>query len=361
MFLVKRILASRAVRRLPGSFEPGNNLIFCNKYSTKESHRPTSLVGRDFLTLRDYSAAEIETLLWTAKDLKTRIKINKSAYQPLTGKSMVAIFQKRSTRTRVSTEVGFNLLGGNTVVLSPEDGHLGVNESIADTSRVLSGFADIILARVYSHSILEEMSRAADVPIINALSDSYHPLQILADLLTLQERFGHLRGLTVSWIGDGNNVVHSLLMACPKLGINLRVATPRGYECEEGIVSDAKKFSDQAGTELTLTDDPEKCVRNADVIVTDTWISMGQEKEKQERLKAFAGYQVTKQLAGLAKENWVFLHCLPRKTEEVTDDVFNDRQRSLVWQEAENRMWTVMAMALLLLTDHQPSIAKPKF
>lgn len=329
--------------------------------ASRKEQSSTSLIGRDFLTLRDFSPTEIETLLWTAKDLKTQVKTNKAVYQPLVGKSMAAIFQKRSTRTRVSAEVGFGLLGGQTVILSPEDGHLGVNESVKDTARVLSGFVDLVFARVYGHDLLEEMSSVANVPIINGLSDSYHPLQVLADLLTLQEHFGHLKGLTISWVGDGNNIVHSLLMACPKMGINLRVATPRGYECNQQVLSDAKRFSQMSGSELFLTDDPVESVRDADVIVTDTWISMGQEKEKTERLKAFSGYQVTQKLAGYAAAKWVFLHCLPRKAEEVTDDVFYDRERSLVWLEAENRKWTAMAVMLHLLTDHKPSIPKPTF
>lgn len=324
-----------------------------------------SFVGKSFLTLKQFSRPEIEKLLWTASDLKLRIKQNNEPFRPLAGKTLATIFQKRSTRTRVSSEVGFSLLGGKPVFLSPDDIHLGVSESVYDSGRVLSGFVDLILARVYGHKVLTDLASASTVPIINGLSDAYHPLQILADLLTLQEHFGRLKGLRIAWVGDGNNITHSFLMACPKLGIDLRVATPKGYECDQSIVSDAessiKEYIKDA-PELMFTNDPKEAVHKADVIVTDTWISMGQEKEKQERLKAFHGYQVTRELCNGANKDWVFLHCLPRKQEEVNDDVFYDEKRSLVWTEAENRMWTVMSVMLHLLKDHNsPKSNKPKF
>jgi ornithine carbamoyltransferase len=262
----------------------------------------------------------------------------------------------------MATEVGFGLLGGRPIFLSPDDVHFGVSESVRDSARVISGFVDLILARVYGHQVLTELSQYSQVPVINGLSDTYHPLQILADLLTLQEHFGSLKGLKLAWVGDGNNIVHSLMMACPKLGMDLRIATPKGYECNKEVIADAIPFSIKSGAQLMFTTDPREAVHQADVIVTDTWISMGQEKEKKERLKAFSEYQVTRQLCKEASKDWVFMHCLPRKAEEVTDDVFYDEKRSLVWSEAENRMWTVMAVMLHLLMEYpSPKSAKPKF
>ncbi|XP_041352151.1 ornithine transcarbamylase, mitochondrial-like isoform X2 [Gigantopelta aegis] len=303
---------------------------------------PQSLIGRDFLTLKDFTPAEIKQLLWTAKDLKTRIKLQKEIVRPLIGKSIAMIFQKRSTRTRLSTETGMTLLGGHAAFLGPDDIHLGVNESVKDSARVLTRMCDLILARVYSQKDLDDLAEESSAPVISGLSDLYHPLQILADFLTLQEHFGYLRGLKIAWVGDGNNITHSLMMGCGKLGIDLSVATPRN------------------DMQFHTTNDPLEAVYRANVIVTDTWISMGQEEEKQKRLNDFAGYQVTRKMLKEVHNDWVFLHCLPRKPEEVDDDIFYDKH-SIVWQEAENRKWTVMAVMLHLLTDYTPASYIPKF
>eukprot|EP00795_Rhopilema_esculentum_P017657 gene17657-9305_t len=259
-----------------------------------------------------------------------------------------------------NSSTGFSVLGGHAISLSPDDAHLGVNETIKDTARVLSRLSDIALARVYGHSDLEEMSSEASVPIVNGLSETYHPLQSLADFQTLMEHYGHLRGLKMAWVGDGNNIVHSLMMAAPRLGVDLNIATPKGYEVFPEVAKDADEFAEQCSTKIAYTNDPREACKGANVIVTDTWISMGQEEEKAARLKAFAGYQVTKKLTSLAADNWCFLHCLPRKQEEVDDEVFYS-DRSLVWDEAENRKWTVMSVLLNLLKDYQPTIPKPKF
>ncbi|XP_013797158.2 ornithine transcarbamylase, mitochondrial isoform X2 [Apteryx mantelli] len=300
------------------------------------------LKGRDLLTLQNYTADELKYLVWMASDLKQRIK-HKGEYLPLMqGKSLAMIFEKRSTRTRLSTETGFALLGGHPCFLTTQDIHLGTNESLTDTARVLSSMTNAILARVYKHTDLDLMTKEATIPIINGLSDSYHPLQILADYLTLQEHYGGLNGLTVTWIGDGNNVLNSIMMSAAKLGMHLRIATPK------------------YGTKLLLTTDPLEAANGANVLVTDTWISMGQEEEKKERLKAFQGYQITMQTAKSAASNWTFLHCLPRKPEEVDDEVFYSPQ-SLVFQEAENRKWTIMAVMVSLLTDYSPQLQKPTF
>ncbi|RVE58425.1 hypothetical protein OJAV_G00208920 [Oryzias javanicus] len=314
-----------------------------------------SLKGRSCLTLKDFNSEEIKRLLWVSGDLKHQIKQKKQYLPLLQGKSIAMIFEKRSTRTRMSTETGMALLGGHPCFLTSQDIHLGVNESCTDTARVLSGLCDLVLARVYSHSTLEELHREASIPIINGLSDLYHPIQILADFLTLQEHYGSLSGLTVSWIGDGNNVLHSFMMAAAKLGVHLRVATPKSYEPDQSVVEEAKHLSKQHGTQLVLTSDPMEAAHGSNVLVTDTWISMGQEEEKKKRLKDFQGYQITMKTGSVAKPDWTFLHCLPRKTEEVDDQVFYST-RSLVFNEAENRKWTIMGLMVSLLTDYSPQI-----
>ncbi|XP_055006254.1 ornithine transcarbamylase, mitochondrial [Boleophthalmus pectinirostris] len=318
------------------------------------------LKGRSFLTLKDFGSDEIKKLLWVSGDLKHRIKQNNEYLPLLQGKSIAMIFEKRSTRTRMSTETGFALLGGHPCFLTSQDIHLGVNESSTDTARVLSGLCDIVLARVYSHSTLEELAKEASIPIINGLSDMYHPIQILADFLTLQEHYGSLNGLTVSWIGDGNNVLHSFMMTAAKLGVHLKIATPKGYEPEDSVMQEAQRLSKKYGTQLVLTTDPMEAAHDSNVLVTDTWVSMGQEEEKKKRLKDFDGYQITMQTGSVARPDWTFLHCLPRKPEEVDDQVFYS-PRSLVFSEAENRKWTIMGLMVSLLTDYSPKTPMMKF
>ncbi|KAG8450539.1 hypothetical protein GDO86_002984 [Hymenochirus boettgeri] len=322
--------------------------------------RHTQLKGRNLLTLKNYKAEEIKYLLWIAADLKHRIKHNGEYLPLLQGKSLAMIFEKRSTRTRLSTETGFALLGGHPCFMTKQDIHLGVNESLKDTARVLSGMTDAVLARVYHQADLDLLAKEASVPIVNGLSDLYHPIQILADYLTLQEYFGHLKGLTISWIGDGNNVLNSIMMSAAKLGINLHIATPKGYEPDSSIISSAEQFSKEFGTQLFMTNDPLEAAVGANVLVTDTWVSMGQEEEKKKRLMDFKGYQITMQTGKVASTDWIFLHCLPRKPEEVDDEVFYS-PKSLVFQEAENRKWTIAAVMVSLLTDYTAQLAKPSF
>uniref|UniRef100_A0A8C5SNF0 ornithine carbamoyltransferase n=1 Tax=Laticauda laticaudata TaxID=8630 RepID=A0A8C5SNF0_LATLA len=301
----------------------------------------TKLKGQDLLTLQNYTPEEIKYLLWVASDLKNRIKYKKEHLPLLQGKSLAMIFEKRSTRTRLSTEIGFELLGGHPCFLTLQDIHLGINESISDTARVLSTMTDAILARVYKHCDLITLAEEAVIPVINGLSDFDHPIQILADYLTLQEHYRSLNGLTLSWIGDGNNVLNSILLSAAKFGMNLHVATPKGFEPDPTVIKIAEEYSVKYGTKLLLTTNPLEAAKGASVLMTDTWISMGQEEEKQKRLKAFQGYQITMQTAQDAASDWTFLHCLPRKPEEVNDEVFYS-PRSLVFQEAENRKWTIM-------------------
>lgn len=334
-------------------------------FKTHHSHwargfRSASLKGRSCLTLKDFSSEEIKKLLWVSGDLKQRIKHEKQYLPLLQGKSIAMIFEKRSTRTRMSTETGFAVLGGHPCFLTSQDIHLGVNESCTDTARVLSGFCDIVLARVNCHSTLEELEKEASIPIINGLSDLYHPIQILADFLTLQEHYGSLSGLTVAWIGDGNNVLHSFMMTAAKLGVHLKIATPKGYEPNQDVLAEAQRLSKQHGTQLVLTSDPMEAAHGSDVLVTDTWVSMGQEEDKKKRLEDFKGYQITMQTGSVAKPGWTFMHCLPRKKEEVDDHVFYS-PHSLVFPEAENRKWTIMGLMVSLLTDYTPQTPLMKF
>eukprot|EP00555_Chaetoceros_dichaeta_P003992 CAMPEP_0198251740 /NCGR_PEP_ID=MMETSP1447-20131203/2477_1 /TAXON_ID=420782 /ORGANISM="Chaetoceros dichaeta, Strain CCMP1751" /LENGTH=263 /DNA_ID=CAMNT_0043936831 /DNA_START=42 /DNA_END=833 /DNA_ORIENTATION=+ len=262
------------------------------------------------------------------------------------------IFQKRSTRTRVSTETGASLLGAHALFLGPSDIQLGVNESMRDTAQVLSRFNDLILARVFQHEDIVELGEWAEVPVINALSELHHPLQTLADLMALEERFGGLRGKTVSWVGDGNNVLHDLMLGCTKVGMNVRIATPAGYNCDPTILRKTEELTIDNGTEPVFTTHvAAEAVVGSDVIATDTWVSMGQEDEKAKRMADFAGYEVNSELMAKANPGAVFLHCLPRHPEEVTDEVFYS-EASLVFPEAENRMWTVMAIMAAQLGKH---------
>lgn len=279
---------------------------------------------------------------------------------------MALMFSKRSTRTRVATETAVAYLGGHAMFLGSQDIQLGVNESLLDTSKVVSSMVDGIMARVGAHSEIETLARYSTVPIINALSDLYHPTQILADLMTLHELYTPkgtlphtvspaetLKNLRLAWVGDGNNIMHSLMLQLPKVGMHMTMATPKGYEPNAAILKQARDNALQAGTELLgVFHDPKEAIQDADVIVTDTWISMGQEEEKKQRLKDFAGYQLTREMIAEsgAKADWKFLHCLPRKQEEVTDDVFYS-PRSHVFQEAENRKWTILACINQLLVQ----------
>ena len=305
------------------------------------------MTKRDFLTLKDYSKDEIIKILELSQQYKEKFKKMESD-EPLKHKTLAMIFQKRSTRTRVSTETAMHFLGGHALFLGMSDIQLGKNETLKDTALVLSRFNQAILARVYDHSDVEELARHATVPVINALSDKYHPMQILADLLTIKEHFGKLEGLTLAWVGDGNNVCHSLMIGTQKVGMNMKIATPKGYEPASDVIEYAKTLAEQNNTTLFLTNDPKEAVKGADIIVTDTWISMGQDEEREQRLKAFQGYQVTFELAKEANPNWKFMHCLPRKPHEVDDEVFYS-ERSIVFDEAENRLHTAMGLLVYLM------------
>ncbi|MCL0067446.1 ornithine carbamoyltransferase [Peptococcaceae bacterium] len=304
--------------------------------------------GRDLLTLADYTSEEIHTILNVALQLKEMHK--KRIPTPyLQGKTLGMIFQKASTRTRVSFEVGMYQLGGQALFLSLNDMQLGRGETIADTARVLSRFLDGIMIRTSKQSDVEEMAEHADIPVINGLTDLTHPCQALADLFTIMEYKKKLKGLKLAYIGDGNNIAHSLLIASSKVGMNISVATPKGYEPDQTITMIAKDEADRNDADIVISNDPFDAVKDADVVVTDVWASMGQESEAEDRAKAFKDYQVNSKLVSNAKPDFIFLHCLPaHRGEEVTSDVI-DGVHSVVWDEAENRLHVQKAVLALLL------------
>ncbi|BAA29817.1 ornithine carbamoyltransferase [Pyrococcus horikoshii] len=307
-----------------------------------------SLKGRDLLCLQDYTPEEIWTILETAKMFKIWQKIGKP-HRLLEGKTLAMIFQKPSTRTRVSFEVAMAHLGGHALYLNAQDLQLRRGETIADTARVLSRYVDAIMARVYAHKDVEDLAKYASVPVINGLSDFSHPCQALADYMTIWEKKGTIKGVKVVYVGDGNNVCHSLMIAGTKLGADVVVATPEGYEPDKKVIKWAEQNAAESGGSFELLHDPVKAVKDADVIYTDVWASMGQEAEAEERRKIFRPFQVNKDLVKHAKSDYMFMHCLPaHRGEEVTDDVI-DSPNSVVWDEAENRLHAQKAVLALLL------------
>ncbi|GME28083.1 Ornithine carbamoyltransferase [Neofusicoccum parvum] len=330
-------------------------------YSSPASPQTSPFAPRHFLSIADLTPKELATLVRNAHSHKQAIKsgsIPKNLLGALSGKTVAMTFSKRSTRTRVSTEGAVTALGGHPMFLGKEDIQLGVNESLYDTSVVISSMVSCIFARVNSHSDVANLAKHSSVPVINALCDLYHPLQTIADYLTIYEAFPTssspagltqslgLEGLKIAWVGDANNVLFDLAIASAKLGVDVAVATPKGYEIPASmrrVIADAAASAPKAG-KLIETTVPEEAVKGADILVTDTWVSMGQEEEKVKRLKAFEGFQITSELAkrGGAKESWKFMHCLPRHPEEVSDEVFYS-PKSLVFPEAENRLWAAIS------------------
>jgi len=305
---------------------------------------------KHFLSLSNLSGDEIEHLLTLALELKAEWQ--RGGNRPiLRGKTLGMIFQKPSLRTRVSFEMAMLHLGGHALYLSPNEIQLGQRESIADVARVLSRYVDAIMARVFAHQDVEELARFASVPVINGLSDFSHPCQGLADLLTILEHKGPLNNLKVAYIGDGNNVATSLAFGAARTGLNMVIASPPGYELPANVVDQARRLSRQNGAQLILTRDPYEAVRNADVIYTDVWISMGQEAERTQRLRDFPPYQVNEALLAAAQRDVVVMHCLPaHRGQEITDGVI-DGPRSVVFDQAENRMHAQKAILVWLLTE----------
>lgn len=309
-----------------------------------------SLKGRHLLWLADYTSEEIRYILSTTAVMKERFYSGERVIPVLAGKTIAMIFQKPSTRTRVSFDVAARQLGGHAITLNWNELQLGRGETIADTARVLSRYVDGIVARVFKHSDLEELARFSSVPVINGLSDLVHPVQALSDMFTIQEKKGRLEGLKLAFVGDGSdNVLHSLLLACSKLGVNITVATPKGYEPDKRVLSVAEEEAAKTGALVEVVRDPFEAVKGADVVYTDVWVSMGQESERERRLRDLRDYQVNVELMKHAKRDAIFMHCLPaHRGEEVVDEVIDGRW-SVVWDQAENRLHTQKAILALLI------------
>ena len=302
---------------------------------------------KDFISLHDCSQEEVSALLELALKLKKEQKAG-IAHPILKGKTLGMIFTKSSTRTRVSFEVGMVQLGGYPMFLSSHDIQLGRGESIYDTAKVLERFLDGIMIRTFAHQDVLDLAEYADIPVINALTDLLHPCQVLADLQTVYEHKGKLEGLKLAYIGDGNNMAHSLMYGCAKMKLDCAIATPSGYQCAPAVVAAAKEDF-QSGAKLLLTEDPKEAIKDADVVYTDTWVSMGMESEKEERIKVFMPYQVNSELMSHAKDDAIFLHCLPAyRGYEVTAEVIDGKQ-SVIFDEAENRLHAQKAVMAALM------------
>jgi ornithine carbamoyltransferase len=299
---------------------------------------------KDLLSILDLSADELESLLDLAASLKASRAGNRLPPH-LPGRTLGMIFEKASTRTRISFEVGMYELGGSALFLSSQDMQLGRGEEIRDTARILSRYVSAIMIRAYKHATIEEMAKYATIPVINGLSDREHPCQLLADILTLREHFGSTKDLTVAWVGDGNNVCNSLMLSSALTGYAVRVAAPGGYLPPADLVEEANA----QGGRVSLVATPREAVRDADVIYTDTWVSMGSENERNERVSAFKGYTVDQDLMEKAASDAVVLHCLPaHRGEEISDEVM-EGARSLIWDQAENRLHAQKALLVRLL------------
>ncbi len=303
---------------------------------------------RDLITIADLSTDEIKGLLNLAADLKRQWK--QGGNEPvLAGKTLALLFQQPSLRTRVSFQMGMSHLGGSSMYLSPQEIGLGQRESVADVARVLSRYVQGIMARVFEHSNVEGLATYASVPVINGLSDYVHPCQGLSDLFTIYEKRDNLEGLVLAYVGDGNNVAHSLLFAASKVGMEIRVATPPGYEPDEEVVRKATGFAQGTGGKVLLDADPHSAVNGADIIYTDVWASMGEEDERDTRIPLFRPYQVNSELVALAKPHAMVMHCLPaHRGEEITDEII-DGPQSVVLDQAENRMHLQKAILQTLM------------
>ncbi|MBN2097845.1 MAG: ornithine carbamoyltransferase [Candidatus Omnitrophica bacterium] len=301
---------------------------------------------RDLLSIKALKTEEIDYLFTLTEELKTKVKDSSSA---LKGKSLGLIFQKPSLRTRVSFEVAMNQLGGHALYLAPEDIKFGTREAMKDFGSVLSRYLDVLVVRTFLHQQLEELAAQAAIPVINGLTDLLHPCQALSDLYTIREKKGYLKGINLAFIGDGNNVAHSLLYGCAKTGVNLTVASAPKFEPKSEIVRQAQEMAQSSGAKISLTNQPQAAASGADIIYTDVWTSMGKEAEYKRRKKAFQKFQVNQELVALAKPDCSVMHCLPaHRGEEITDAVI-DGAHSIVFDQAENRMHVQKAILLFLL------------
>lgn len=301
---------------------------------------------KDFISVKDLTSDEIEDIF----SLTDKIKKDKDKFSSvLVGKVLALFFQKPSNRTRVSFEVGMYQLGGYSIYLGPDEINLGVRESIKDVALTLSRYVDAIVLRTFEHKNVIEMAGYATVPVINGLSDLLHPCQALSDIYTIREKLKDIKGINLSYIGDGNNVCNSLLYACSKIGININVATPKGYEPDNLVLKEAREIARSKKTTINLSNNPKIAVKNTDIIYTDVWVSMGKEKEAEKRKKIFKGFQVNNNLVKLAKKNVLIMHCLPaHRGEEITDEVM-DSKNSVVFDQAENRLHIQKAILIKLL------------
>lgn len=307
-------------------------------------------MNKDLVSIGDLSPEEVEHLIEQASRMKREPRA-----QLLAGKSLALLFEKPSLRTKVSFDMAMHQLGGHSIYLSPEEVGLGKRESVADVARVLSRYADGIAARTFSHETVEILARYSSVPVVNALSDHEHPCQALADLLTIREKKAGLRDLTVAYIGDGNNVANSLFLACCLVGMSFHFACPRGYEMKEAILRQGEKFASGSGSRIQMGSDPREAVKDVDIIYTDVWTSMGQEAEASKRRLTFSGYQVDSELLDMAKKDVLFMHPLPAHNGEEVSAGLLDDTRSVVFDQAENRLHLQKALLARLLSNPKAS------
>ena len=304
---------------------------------------------KDFLSITDIDEHELKNIVADAIRLK-RLKSAGTAHELLRGKSLAMIFEKASTRTRVSFEVGMTDLGGHALFLNPQDMQLGRGEEVRDTARARARYVDAVMIRAYKHTNVEELARHSTVPVINGLSDAQHPCQVLADIMTLTERFGDLRDLKLTWVGDGNNVCSSWILSSPLTGMEIVVASPPDYRPDEALIDQARA----AGGRVRIVTDTEEAVREADVLYTDIWVSMGDEEERAERLKALRRYTIDAHLLAQAPPDALVMHCLPaHRGEEIADDVIEGPQ-SIVWDQAENRLHAQKALLVRMIAGDAP-------
>jgi ornithine carbamoyltransferase len=305
-----------------------------------------AMTHKDFIEIHDYSAGEVREIFEIARDMKASPEKYRES---LKGQTLAMIFEKSSTRTRVSFEVGMYQLGGHALFLSSRDIQLGRGEPIYDTAKVLSRYVNGIMARTFAHKTVTELAEYASVPVINGLTDLSHPTQAMTDYFTAWEHLGDLKGRKLAYVGDGNNMAHSLMFGAPKVGMHIAVATPGGYAPDPFVVATAQGDADQAGTKVIVTTSIEEAVRDADVVTTDVWASMGQEAEAQKRQRDFEGWQVDMRVMSFAKKEAIFMHCLPaHRGEEVAGEVI-DSPRSVIYDEAENRLHVQKAIMYLLM------------
>jgi ornithine carbamoyltransferase len=312
--------------------------------------RGAFMKNKDLVSIHDLDVQEVNEILLLAE----MIKANPDKYTDvLLGKTLVMIFEKPSLRTRITFEVAMTQMGGHAIYLAPSDAQIGVRETVGDVARNLERWADGIMARTFSHPVIVELASYSGIPVINGLSDLLHPCQALSDFFTMKEIKEELKGLNVCYIGDGNNVAHSLLYGAAKLGAHLNVITPPGFEPKEEVIKEVLEEAQASGAKIEVTNQIQEGIKGADVVYTDVWASMGQEEEREKRLKSFRDYQVNRPLLDLASQDAIFMHCLPaHRGEEVTDDVA-DSPMSVIFQQAENRLHTQKAILNLLMSEER--------